>query len=82
MKVLFLDKKLYGFGITNTVLCSFCKTLEETPIHIFYDCIHIKYLWERLQTKFLNDIILPSLTLGLTMPTKYTAVYVTFESQN
>ena len=48
-----------------------CKTLEETPIHIFYDCVHVKYLWERLQAKFHNDIILPSLTpqvaiIGLT----------------
>ena len=33
--VLFLNKKLYTFGITNTALCSFCNTLEEAPIHIF-----------------------------------------------
>ena len=42
--VLFLNKKLYTFGITNIALCSFCKTLEETPMHIFYDCIHVKSL--------------------------------------
>ena len=40
-------------------------------MHIFYDCIHVKSLWEKLQTKFQNDIILSSLTpqaaiLGLT----------------
>ena len=69
--LLFLNKKLYNFGITNTALCSFCKTFEETPIHFFYDCIHIKSLWEKLQTKFQNDINLPSLTpqaaiIGLT----------------
>ena len=56
--VLFLSKKLYTFGITNTALCSFCNTLEET----FFDCIHIKCLWERLQAKFQNGFILPSLT--------------------
>ena len=39
------------------------KTLEETPIHILYDCIHVKYLWGRFQAKFQNEIILPSLTL-------------------
>ena len=59
----FLNKKLYTFGITNTALCSFCNTLEETPIHIFFDCVHVKCLWERLQMKFQNDFILPSLTL-------------------
>ena len=47
--VLFLNKKLYTFGITNTALCSFYKTLEENPIRIFYDCIHVKSLWEKLQ---------------------------------
>ena len=45
--------------------------MEETPIHIFYECVHLKSLQERLQRKFQNDIILPSLTpqaaiLGLT----------------
>ena len=60
--VLFLNKKLCNFGITNTALCSFCKTFEETPKHIFYDCIHVKYLWEELRTRFQNDIILSSLT--------------------
>ena len=60
--LVYLNKKLYDFGITDTALCSFCKTLEETPIHIFYDCIHVKSLWEKLHTKFQNDTILPSLT--------------------
>ena len=34
--LLFLNKKLYTFGITNIVLCSVCKSVEEPPIHIFY----------------------------------------------
>ena len=49
--VLFLNKKQYFFGITNTALCSFCNTLEETPRHIFFDCFHVKCLWKRLQMK-------------------------------
>ena len=45
--------------------------MEETPIHIHCDCVHVKSLCEKLQTKFQNDIILPSLrpqaaNLGLT----------------
>ena len=60
--VLFLNKKLYTFGITNAALCSFCNTLEETPIHIFFDCVYVKCLWERLRMKFQNDFILLSLT--------------------
>ena len=54
----FLNK----FGITKTALCSFCNTLEETPIHISFDCVHVKCLCERLRMKFHNDFILPSVT--------------------
>ena len=61
--VLFLTKKLYTFGITNTALYSFRNTIQETPIHIFFDCVHVKFLWEWLRMKFQNDFILTSLTL-------------------
>ena len=37
--VFILNKKLYTFEVKNNVLCSFCKTLEETPMHIYYECI-------------------------------------------
>ena len=60
--VLFLNKRLYTFGITNTALCYFCNAVEETPIHNFFHFVHGKCLWERLQMKFQNDLILPSLT--------------------
>ena len=60
--VLFLNKIQYTFGITNTALCSFCNTLEESPIHIFFDYVHVKCFWERLRVKFQNNFILPSLT--------------------
>ena len=40
----------------------FLYTVEETPIHIFFDCIHVKCLWKRLRMKFQNDFILPPLT--------------------
>ena len=69
--VLFLNKKQCNSWIINTALCSFCNTLEETPINIFYDSIQVTFLWGKLQAKFQNDIILTSLTpqaaiLGLT----------------
>ena len=32
--------------------------MEETPLHIFYDSIHVKFLWEKIQTKFQNIILL------------------------
>ena len=76
----FRNKKTCIFGITNIALCSFCKTFEETSLHIFYDCIHVISLWEALQTKF-KTIVLPSLIpqaaiLGLTNEAKN--IYLTF----
>ena len=45
---LFLNRKLNTFGMTNIVLYTFCKEPEKTHIHIFYNCIHVKPLWEKL----------------------------------
>ena len=60
--VFFFTERLYTFGKTRTFLSSFCKTLKETLIYIFYAWIHVKSIYEKLQTKFLNDVILPWLT--------------------
>ena len=38
--VLFLNKVLYRFRISQDSLCSFRSLKEETPMHIFYSCIH------------------------------------------
>ena len=40
--ILYLNKKLHTFGLSNTQLCSFCKMEEETKSHLFYHCIHIQ----------------------------------------
>ena len=78
--VLLLNKNLDNFR-TNNALRSFCNTLGETHIYIFFNCIHVKCLWERLQTKFQKDFILPSLTpqtaiLGLIMKHATTIIFL------
>ena len=60
--VLFLNENLYTFGIQILLFALFVTLQKKTPIHIFFDCIHVKCLWERLPMKFQNDFILPSLT--------------------
>ena len=60
--VLFLNKMLYRFGISQDSLCSFCSLQEETPMHIFYSCNHTQILWERLKYYIQNNLDLPSLT--------------------
>ena len=60
--VLFLNKMLYRFGISQDWLCSFSSLEEETPMHIFYSCNHKQILWERLKYYIQNNLDLPSLT--------------------
>ena len=50
--ILFLNKKLYLFGITKSPLCSYCNTNDEIPIHLFCECNSTKYLWLQLNRHF------------------------------
>ena len=36
--VLYLNKMLFRFGKIDSPLCSFCKMIDETPLHLFYNC--------------------------------------------
>ena len=60
--VLFLNKKLYTFGIKPSPLCSFCNLYDETPYHMFYECDLVKCLWSGLVQCFQNNLIIPTLT--------------------
>ena len=33
---------LFRFGKIDSPLCPFCKMIEETPLHLFYNCIKTK----------------------------------------
>ena len=40
----------------ETVLCLFFKTLEETPMHVFYNCIHVKSLTDSISEWYYSAI--------------------------
>ena len=61
--VLYLNKKLFQFGKTQSPLCSFCHTEAETTLHIFHKCSATKILWNRLLLFFETDLDFPDLTL-------------------
>ena len=46
--ILFLNKKLFLFGIVDSPLCSLCNLENETPIHLFSECHVSKALWADL----------------------------------
>ena len=47
--VLYLNKRLFHFGITSQSKCSFCKLYDETSHHIFYECVYAQNLWNQLR---------------------------------
>ena len=60
--ILYLNKSLTKMGILKNRLCSFCKTTEETPIHLFSECLISIQIWREIQINFINVINLPDLT--------------------
>ena len=54
---------LFRFGKIDSPLCSFCKVVEETPLHLFYNCIKTMLLWDHLNGFISNKTLsFPSLT--------------------
>ena len=60
--VLYINKKLFHFGITSQSKCSFCKLYDdETPHHIFYECTYAQNLWNQLRLYLSEKVTLPIL---------------------
>ena len=61
--VLYLNKMLSKFGKIDSPVHAFCKMIEETPLHLFYNCIKTKLLWDQLKDFISNETLsFPSLT--------------------
>ena len=59
--VLYLNKKLFQFGIISQSKCSFCELYDETPHHIFYECTYAQNLWNQLRLYLSEKVTLPVL---------------------
>ena len=59
--VLYLNEKLFSFGISETSRCSFCNQDKETIEHLFRHCFVAKALWNSLNTFFENQLSLYAL---------------------
>ena len=60
--VLYLNKRFFQFGKTQSLLCSFHHTEAETTLHIFDKCSVTKILWNQLLLFFETDLDFPDLT--------------------
>ena len=59
--VLYLNKKLFQFGIISQSKCSFCDLYDETPYHIFYKCTYTQNLSNQLRLYISEKVALPVL---------------------
>ena len=54
--VLYLNKMLFRFGKIDSPLCSFCKMMEETLLHLFDNCTKTK-LSDQLKEFIFNETL-------------------------
>ena len=47
--------------ITTTKICSLCKIADETIIHLFFECLVAKNLWQHIKQRYQN-LAIPDLT--------------------
>ena len=57
--ILYLNKMLFRFVKIALPLCSFCKMIDKTPLHLFYNCTKTKLLWDQLKEFISNEKFLP-----------------------
>ena len=54
---LYTKEKLFQFALAADTLCSFCHQDTETYLHIFFNCIKVKLLWQEvIQTFDLREV--------------------------
>ena len=59
--VLYLNKKLFHFGIITQSKCFFCDLYDETPQHLFCECTYAQNLWNLLRLYLSEKVALPVL---------------------
>ena len=56
--VLYLNKKLFSFGIISKSKCSFCEFHDETPQNLLYECTYGQNLWHQLRLYLSKKLVL------------------------
>jgi len=73
--VLYLNKMLFVFKKVISPLCSFCKSEDETPLHLFFECTLTQNLWKQLSSFSRQRLNIPTLT-------PQSAIFGFYEPQN
>ena len=62
INVLYLNEMRFVFEKISTPACSFCKSKDETPIHLFFNCIVFQNIWKQLYSPSRHKLIIQNLT--------------------
>ena len=62
INVLYLNKNLFTFRKSTSLLWPFCKLYDKTVLHLFYECDVVQNLWNELDLFSENDFTLFDLT--------------------
>ena len=60
---LFLNRRLFKFGVIKSPACSFCEQVDKSQRHFFRQCSVTVELWKKLQRWLTPSLALPDLTL-------------------
>ena len=60
--ILCANEMLFKLGKVTTPRCSFCKLQDETVVHLSYDYLIVKELWNQLKSILSNNVIFPKCT--------------------
>ena len=53
------NKMLFKFGKVTSPQCYFCKLHDETIMHLFYDYLIVKKIWNQLKSILWNNLTFP-----------------------
>ena len=53
------NKMLFKFGKVTYPQCSFCKLHDETIMHLFYEYLIVKKIWNQLKSILSNNLTFP-----------------------
>ena len=56
-RILPTGRYLYLRNLSDSPQCTFCNVEEETLGHLFWDCVHVQYFWNQVQTWILENFM-------------------------
>ena len=50
LRAIVCNSQLFGFGMIENDLCTFCKKDSETVLHLFCTCTHVRKFWDDISS--------------------------------